>query len=165
MDKDALIDALDRAQESIRAADQKAGFLLGVIGVLLAFPTPALLVHERASNAPALPVWVLVIAVAALGAYIVALIACFLVLFPRTENATHTFSLIFWGDIGSLKLKAYIEQANARTEADYLEDLACQVHVNAVIAKRKHEHFKTSVRALATGIGLLIVCYGVIAWL
>jgi len=37
------------------------------------------------------------------------------------------------------------------------------VYVNAVIAKRKHDKFKVAVRATAIGIGLLIICYGVIA--
>jgi hypothetical protein len=62
MDKEALIDALDRVQESIRAADQKAGILLALIGVLLAFPTSALLAREPAANAPPLPLAAVVLA-------------------------------------------------------------------------------------------------------
>ncbi|HVL69288.1 MAG TPA: Pycsar system effector family protein [Vicinamibacterales bacterium] len=165
MDKNALLDTLDRVQESIRAADQKAGILLTTIGVLLAFPTPTLLVAERAANAPPLPLAAVLLAIGALVSYIVSLISCFLVLFPRTDNISHTFSLIYWGNVGSLDLNAYIDRAKAQTETGYLEDLACQVHVNAVIANRKHCHFKMAVRALALGIALLIVCYGVIAWL
>src|SRR5688572_5215161 len=148
MDKDALIDALDRTQESIRAADQKAGFLLTIIGVLLAFPTPALLVPTPATNPPALPVVALALAVLALGAYIVGLIASFFVLFPRTDNLSETHSLIYFGDVaGFKKSTAYIEQVKARSEAVYLEDLASQVFVNSVIAHRKHANFKVAVRA------------------
>jgi hypothetical protein len=164
MDKDALIDALDRVQESIRAADQKAGFLLTILGVLLAFPTPALLVHERAANAPPLPLAAIVPALLALGAYIIGLIWSFLVLFPRTDNISETHSLIYWGDVaGFKKATDYIAQVKSRAGDLYIEDLASQVFVNSVIAKRKHSNFKVAVRATAAGIALLILCYGVIA--
>jgi pycsar effector protein len=166
MDKDALIDALDRVQESIRAADHKAGFLLATLGVLLAFRTPALLVHERAANAPPLPLVVILLALLALGTYIVGLIWSFLVLFPRTDNISETQSLIYWGDVAGFKnATEYIAQVNDRARDVYIEDLASQVYVNAVIATRKHANFKIAVRATAIGIALLIVCYGVTAWL
>jgi hypothetical protein len=166
MDKDALIDALDRVQESIRAADQKAGILLTIVGVLLAFPTPALLVPQSTPNAPPLPAVAVGFAIGALAAYIVALIWSFLVLFPRTDNISETHSLIYWGDVAGFKRAAdYRQQVIGRAEKLYVEDLASQVYVNAVIAKRKHDNFKIAVRATAMGIGLLIFCYGVIAWL
>jgi hypothetical protein len=166
MDKDALVDALDRVQESIRAADQKAGILLTTIGVLLAFPTPALLVPERAPNAAPLPLAAIVLAMLALGSYIIGLIWSFLVLFPRTANISDTHSLIYWGDVAGFKKTAdYAQQVKSRSESLYVEDLASQMYVNAVIAKRKHDNFKVAVRATAIGIGLLIICYGVIAWL
>jgi hypothetical protein len=165
MDKAALIDALDRVQESIRAADQKAGFLLTILGVLLAFPTPSLLLPAGAQNAPALPLAAIVLAIFALAAYIVGLIWSFLVLFPRMDNISETHSLIYWGDVAGFKKPTnYIEQVKSRSESAYLEDLASQVYVNSDIAKRKHNNFKVAVRATALGVGLLIICYGVIAW-
>src|SRR5688572_6290963 len=103
---DVLRQVLATVLAQIWAADHKAAALLTIAGVLVAFPTPAILVPTTPTSVPFVAsVFAAVSACAFVGSICFAL----MVLFPRTLNTTDTSSLTYFGDIAAMTKHGYAE--------------------------------------------------------
>jgi hypothetical protein len=77
----------------------------------------------------------------------VTLILIYFSQYPKTESRNS--SLAFFGTISELKLDEFKKRFKERTDEDYLEDLLCQIHINAEILKKKFRYLKTALVVLA----------------
>jgi hypothetical protein len=152
---------LATVQAQITAADQKAAALLTISGVLIAFPTPSILLPPQPSEVP--PFAAVLATIAACG-FVTSVLATLMVLFPRTTNRSDTSSLTFFGDIASGSQKHYSEAIQRADEKRIRDDLIAQLYVNSTIAGSKYGHFKWAVRALVSGILFLVFSYAVVAY-
>lgn len=147
-------------QAHIGAADHKATALLGIAGVLIAFPAPWILVSSDERSVPF--VAAVFAALAAFG-FVWSICAALFVLFPRTRNRGDLNSLIYFGDIQALTLDNYSAIIDRADDKRLREDLITQIHVNADIAYRKHHVFKQAVGGLIVGMLFLVFAYSTIA--
>jgi len=74
--------------------------------------------------------------------------------YPKTESRNS--SLAFFGTIALLKLDEFQKRFKERTDDEYLNDLLCQIHINAEILSKKFHYLKSS---------LLLVAASIIPWL
>jgi hypothetical protein len=56
-------------------------------------------------------------------------------------------------------LKDYKKKVRETNEKEYEEELINQVHISAVIAKRKHQEFRDSIIFFLVGMGLLVAIF------
>jgi hypothetical protein len=83
--------------------------------------------------------------------------------FRGEDRLSRPLNLIFYGDIKGIPIGDFASRIEARylptkgqtATADYLEDLACQIHVNSSIADRKFLTFKIATWPVLAGIALL----------
>jgi hypothetical protein len=141
----------------IAAADQKAAALLTIAGVLIAFPTPTILIP--ATNPSTVPLFSTFCAVVSACAFVTSIYFALLVLFPKTKNKTDTSSLIYFGDIAAMSKTDFVSAIERADASRVRDDLLAQIHINSVIASLKHSRFKGAVAALITGIVFLAACY------
>ena len=69
---------------------------------------------------------------------------------PRTDGPAS--SNIFFGKIAQVTAPKYVAGVRSRREADYLSDLAGQVHINAEIAAQKHGLIRKAMYCLFVAI-------------
>jgi phosphoglycerol transferase MdoB-like AlkP superfamily enzyme len=70
--------------------------------------------------------------------------------YPKTTSRNS--SLVFFGTIAELKLDEYKKRFKERTNEEYLDDLLCQVHINAEILSKKFSFLKASLVVIATSL-------------
>lgn len=88
----------------------------------------------------------------------VSLVLVYLNQYPKTASPNP--SLIYFGTIAELKFRDFKKEYEEITQEDYLEDVLSQVHINAVILKKKFDSLKTIFLLVATAIPpWLIVLY------
>ncbi|MFA5824979.1 MAG: Pycsar system effector family protein [Gallionellaceae bacterium] len=71
---------------------------------------------------------------------VLSLVCAALALFPRTDGPSSSF--IFFGKITTLTREEYVSQLSLVSEEKLLADCAQQIHRNAEIAGKKHEHVR-----------------------
>lgn len=131
-DEVALLEkALDRQLAWIDAANARTGAVTtlatAMLGVLAAL-SPA---KGEVWTCPQV-----IVAGSVAAALAACLLMCALTLLPKTKGPSS--SLIFFARIAGRDRDAFVKDVLSRTESDYLNDLAAQVHVNAAIAARKY---------------------------
>lgn len=70
--------------------------------------------------------------------------------YPKTES--RNLSLSFFGTIAPMKLDEFQKRFKERSEEEYLDDLLCQIHINAEILSKKFHYLKWALISLATSI-------------
>jgi len=83
------------------------------------------------------------------------IVCCLLATLPRTKSGNA--SLVFFSTIACRSLDEYGSAVKARSDAEYLDDLMCQVHRNAEICQDKHVHMKRATGSLLIGMLLWVV--------
>ena len=92
---------------------------------------------------------------------IVSIVFAKIALVPRVAGPLK--SLIFFGPISAMTRPAYLEQIRAITDADFLTDIAQQVHRNAEIACTKHKWVRRAILAMfASGAVWIVALYSLI---
>ena len=74
--------------------------------------------------------------------------------YPKTESQNS--SLIFFGTISTWKVDEFKKRFKEVSDEDYLDDVLCQIHINAVILGKKFRYLKSS---------LLVMAVAIIPWL
>ena len=159
---DQLEASLSRINDWIKAVDQKISialvFEVGVIALV------AKLTYDRviASITSINFMTELLISVT-----IVLLVASLLwsvfALKPNTRKSNVSGSLIFFGSIAIMTLKAFKAKLNKQTSDQYESDLIEQIHINSKIALRKHRLLSQSLMIFLTGIILWFIAITVVA--
>lgn len=70
--------------------------------------------------------------------------------YPKTKS--QNTSLIYFGTVAEMKFDDFKRRALSTTDQDYLEDVLCQIHINAQILQSKFSALKTSLILLAIAI-------------
>lgn len=70
--------------------------------------------------------------------------------YPRTKS--QNTSLIYFDTVAEMKYDEFKRKSLATTDQEYLDDLLCQIHINAQILKSKFAALKTSLILLGTAI-------------
>lgn len=70
--------------------------------------------------------------------------------YPKTKS--QNTSLIYFGTVAEMKFDEFKRKSLSTTDQDYLEDLLCQIHINAQILQSKFSALKTSLILLAIAI-------------
>ena len=78
------------------------------------------------------------------------LVLVYLNQYPRTDSPNS--SLIYFGTIGNLKFSDFKKEYEEASRLAYLEDVLSQIHINAVILKKKFDSLKTILLLAATAI-------------
>jgi hypothetical protein len=122
--------ALERQLGWIQSADTK-------LTILVPVPTAMLGISWVSAEKVSTMSWSLFLPlVAAVGLLGLSLVFSAFSVIPRTDGPAS--SNIFFGKIAQASAHEYRAMVGARTDADYLSDLAGQVHINAEIAAQKH---------------------------
>ena len=121
-----------------------AGFIIALLGVL-----------TNASASIKEWHWYLYVILGATGALLFAsLILVYVTQYPKTTS--QNTSLIYFGTIATLKFDEFRKRAKECTSEDYLDDLLCQIHINAQILGKKFSNLK---------IALILLGIAIIPWL
>jgi hypothetical protein len=67
--------------------------------------------------------------------------------YPKTKS--QNTSLICFGTVAEMRFDEFKRQTLSTTDQDYLEDVLCQIHINAQILQSKFSALKTSLILLA----------------
>jgi membrane-associated HD superfamily phosphohydrolase len=70
--------------------------------------------------------------------------------YPKTESRNS--SLIFFGTIATLKCDEFKKKFKEINKENYLDDILCQIHINAEIISKKFAYLKSSLILLAISI-------------
>ena len=175
IEKDRLINeaniTLERVINWINSCDQKAGIILGIIGVIFSL----MLSLDYLSRFKAIVLnllnikcYVLIVILSvALISLVFGVFLLIATLVPRIdsnvyrEKRINTNSKIFFNSISHNK--SYEEYYNSfikLNEQDYLNDLLSQIYINSKIASEKHKYFSTGLKWTISGtvvFSLLII--------
>lgn len=157
MNSDELEDNLNRIHEWLRAADQKVGIFLAFQGVVISllFPKMAkwicinLLIFSWLEII--LTIFGLVLLSYGLTKSVVALI-------PRLKKNLPK-SIIYFGDIAEMRIDDFKEEISKLNGKRYEDELIKQIHICAIIAKKKHEQFRESIITFMSGLAVLGLIY------
>lgn len=139
-----LEQTLDRTQELIRAVDVKTALYMGIAtGMAAALPA---LVQAWDKATP----WTWVILVIGTAGPTFCSIFCAIATFPLTDASRP--SLLYFGTIARLEPREFCERVTATSGRDYCEDLAFQVHRNAMIASWKYRKLKLGIWGFVVGL-------------
>jgi general stress protein CsbA len=70
--------------------------------------------------------------------------------YPKTKS--NNSSLVFFGTVATLKCDEFKKKFKEISKEDYLDDILCQIHINAEILSKKFAHLKSSLILLAISI-------------
>lgn len=70
--------------------------------------------------------------------------------YPKIKS--QNTSLIYFGTVAEMKFDEFKRRTLSTNDQDYLEDVLCQIHINAQILKSKFSALKTSLILLAVAI-------------
>jgi hypothetical protein len=91
-------------------------------------------------------------------ALLLTLLLIYLCIYPKTES--NNKSLIYFGTISEMKYEEFRNSFTSRTDDEYLNDLLCQIHINAIIISKKFIYLKASlILVLASVIPWVIIIY------
>lgn len=137
--------ALERQIGWIQSADTK-------LSVLVPLPTAMLGVLVATAHKMQEMNWsYLVLFVSSACLLIAALATSAYSVIPRTTGPDQ--SNIFFGKVSQGDASTFRSRIVGRTELDYLDDLAAQVHINAKIASEKHVLIRKATYLLCLSIG------------
>jgi hypothetical protein len=108
--------------------------------------------------------WAIVMVACAIAGLCCALLCSAMCLLPRLKAPYR--SLIFFGGIANMAVTDFLKEAMTNTDEKMLEDLLCQVHRNAEIARDKHAWVRKSQYAsfIAALLGVIAVLLLVKIW-
>lgn len=136
--------ALERQLGWIQSADTK-------LTILVPVPTAMLGISWVSAEKVSAMSWSLFLPLlAAVGLLGLSLVFSALSVIPRTDGPAS--SQIFFGKIAQATASEYRSLVGSRSEADYLGDLAGQVHINAEIAAQKHGLIRKAMYCLFVAI-------------
>lgn len=131
---------LARLLQWIAAAESRIALVLSLDTAMLG---------ATALFAPSPKVWTTITAVAgalALVALVLSFISLALATFPRTDGPKQ--SLVYFGGISERDGPQFLNDTQALTKQNYIEDLASQCHRNGVIASKKFAYVRRAQIAL-----------------
>ncbi len=159
------IDLLEKNFATILAwilgLDQKVNILLALQGIILALLIPGYLttIVARFKTPHAITfinAGIVIIAAFLLGYSIVKSISA---IYPRLGKKKTNTSHLYFGAIATYKLSDYKHDMKSLTEDKYTDELLEQIHINSIIADKKHREFRDALRYFVIGMILFIVCY------
>ena len=155
MKDEELEKSLARVHEWIRSVDQKISIALVLeAGVLVILMKPTYTFFMRLHPSPG--VLVVVLLVATMVLFGAAMLKAVIALAPRLRPPKSTKSVLYFGSIATMELKAFSRKVKRAKKDDYATDLIQQIHVSSVISQRKHQ-------ALADSLYLMLAA--LIPWL
>ena len=135
---------LQRKLEWLNRFDSRVAFAAGSIITMLG-------VLANASASIAEWNWYLYLILGATGALLFAsLILVYMTQYPKTTSQNS--SLIYFGTIATLKFDEFRKRTKERSSEEYLDDLLCQIHINAQILGKKFSNLKTALILLGIAI-------------
>ena len=146
IDKNDLENNLNRIHEWIRAADSKVSILLALEGIVI-----TLLLSDGFTDyvkGIQYNYWNTIMVIASLVLLFVSAYKAVLAIIPRLKRKKKKASLLYFGDVAQMDLKAYEKAMKEMSEDEYVEHLLEQTHISSAIATSKHKHFKDSTLAL-----------------
>lgn len=132
--------SLERHLQWVGRFDTRTSLIVGIAVAMLGI---------TATIAPPLAKWTWLFGLAFVGTSAAlggCLLALYFGLFPKT--ASPNSSLLYFGTIGTLKVDEFRRQLRNQSATEYLDDLAEQCHVNAVILVRKFRCLKVALALL-----------------
>ncbi|YBV93718.1 DUF5706 domain-containing protein (plasmid) [Bacillus sp. PK9-021] len=172
LDKNNLIERLDRHLDWIKSCDTKASIVLAVIGIFLTIFTSEIsinmlkqilsntLLHINFSNFLYLLLFVISWVVFIYGAY------CLVrVLIPRLSKETvayqgvHGDSLYFFETIAKSNFRDFKEKLFERSEEEEILDILSQIYINAKISTIKYTYYGRGIKYSFLGIASVLILY------
>jgi hypothetical protein len=158
MTKQDIENNLGRIHEWIKSIDQKVSVFLAFQGIVLTllFSDVFSWSKRHSHSFSCIDIVILVTGIVLLGFSIYKSITAII---PRLKNHKGHKSITYFKDIAEFELKDYKKKVRETNEKEYEEELINQVHISAVIAKRKHQEFRDSIIFFLVGMGLLVAIF------
>lgn len=157
MNKTDIENNLNRVHEWIRAADTKVGILLALEGIVItlllsdAFTNSAKSLHFNC--------WTTIFIIASIVLLFVSAYKAILAIIPRLKRGKKKGSLLYFGNVADMELKAYEKAMKEMNESEYIEELLEQTHISSKIAASKHRHFRDSIIAVSLSFVLMAIVW------
>lgn len=155
---------LSRIIGFVNSCDSKSSIVmsgvLAIVALIAGLNGPSLADHFKNNLDSAGVILSLVFLIVSVALIIIGLSFVISSLYARgkPDNQAYHDSLIYYGSISSLEYDDYKESVLSRTNEDYLEDLASQVHINSVICSKKYRLYNKGLIFSIVGIILLFAC-------
>ena len=162
--KEELEKDLSRIIGFVTSCDSKSSIVmsgvLAMVALIAGLNGPSLADHFKNNLDSAGVILSLMLLIVSVALIIIGLSFIISSLYARgkPDNQAYHDSLIYYGSISSLEYDDYKESVLSRTNEDYLEDLASQVHINSVICSKKYNLYNKGLLLSITGVILLLVC-------
>lgn len=155
---------LSRIIGFVNSCDSKSSIVmsgvLAIVALIAGLNGPSLADHFKNNLDSAGVILSLVLLIVSVALIIIGLSFVISSLYARgkPDNQAYHDSLIYYGSISSLEYDDYKESVLSRTNEDYLEDLASQVHINSIICSKKYRLYNKGLIFSIVGIILLFAC-------
>jgi hypothetical protein len=143
---------LDEAREEVQKADSKTSIVFAAVTFLIGYLALVLFEDESAIHAGSHLATVL--AAVALGAFLVALVLLALSVTPRLGEPAAGKARYFQ-ELGQFPNAAAMLEVVAEDAVDPVVRHSQQLYTQSLIARRKYEHLRNSMYAVAVGLLLL----------
>lgn len=158
MNKNDYENNLDRIHEWIKSADQKVSIFIAFQGVILTllFSDIFLWVKRVIQNLSFIEVLTITSGVVLIGFSIFKSISAII---PRLKNHKGRKSITYFNDIAGMDLKEYKKRLKETNDGEYEDELINQIHISAIISKKKHGEFRESIITFILGFSLLLLSF------
>ena len=158
MKKQDIENNLERIHEWIKSVDQKVSVFMAFQGIVLTllFSEVFSWSKRHGHNFSCVDVVILITSIVLIGFSVYKSIAAII---PRLKNHKGHKSVTYFKDIAEFGLKDYKKKITEMSEEDYEDELIKQVHISAIISKKKHQEFRESIITFLLGMSLLVLIF------
>jgi multisubunit Na+/H+ antiporter MnhC subunit len=156
--KSDLENNLTRAQEWIKAADQKVGIFLAFQGIIftILFEKTFLWIKDNLTNMNLISMCLLSSAIVLITYSIYKSTSAIM---PRLVKESKNKSIIYFGDIAKFSISDFQKTIHEIDQEGFENEIINQTHICSKIAIKKHLQFRDAILAFFAGLFLFIVTF------
>ncbi|PET27185.1 hypothetical protein CN518_27620 [Bacillus anthracis] len=172
LDKNNLIERLDRNLDWIKSCDTKASIVIAVLGVFLTIFTSEnsidmlkTILSQPIKHISFSNFLYLISFISSLAIFIFGLYCLIRVLIPRLSKETQVYertyndSLYFFETIAKNSFQEFKNKVEQTSEDDEIKDILFQIYINAKICTIKYNYYSKGIKYSSLGVTGILILY------